>query len=86
MYKIGDIVVAKTTHKGVGINRGDTLRIDGESYFSGDFVAVNLTRGGRAYIDHDCFRGKKIVPENNAPLYEITLFGIPLFKVRKGSI
>lgn len=82
MYQIGDIVKAKNSHKECGYRRGDTLRVEKESMFRGDYRATNLTRGCEAYIG-DYFRGKKMNNEEEIPVYQITILGIPIFSVKK---
>lgn len=87
-YQVGDIVIAKNSHKRCGYLRGDTLKIDRESCFNGEFVAKNLTRpnlreNGEAYVG-DYFRGKKMAEDKKDEyVYEIYFLGLPLFRVKK---
>jgi hypothetical protein len=87
-YKVGDVVIAKNSHKKCGYLRGDTLKIDRKSIFDGEFVAKNLSRpnlreDGEAYVG-DYFRGKKMPANKNAEdVYEIYFLGLPLFRVKK---
>jgi hypothetical protein len=90
-YESGEIIIAKTSHKECGYVRGDTLKIQYESCFKGDYVAKNLTRpnmdgrNGRAYLGSSIFRVKRVngKPASDDSMYEITFLGIPLLSVKK---
>jgi len=89
MYRIGEIVIAKNSHKECGYIKGDSILIEKYATVNdGDFIGKNLTRpdiggDGSVYVGN-YFIGKRIKKRNpSEKTHVVKLFGIPLFSIEK---